>query len=234
MKNFFITASGTEVGKTLVTTALCWQLRQRGIKVTALKPIVTGFKDDDENSDPAQILRSCGLHPTPAVMKTIAPWQYEAPLAPHMAARDVSQIPERDDVVAFCQSHTGMGSNIVLVEGFGGVMAPLNHSHTLRDVMEVLGWPVILVGGNYLGAISHTLAAYEALRIKDIDVHALVLSESSGSNVSFNDTVETVEKFVARDIPIVKIPRLHEGNSKWKQAPSIHWLVDDERRKAIV
>ncbi|MGE0754019.1 MAG: dethiobiotin synthase [Alphaproteobacteria bacterium] len=234
MKRFFITASGTEVGKTLVTTTLCWQLRQRGKKVTALKPVVTGFSDTDVQSDPALILHSCGIHPEPAVMKAIAPWRFEAALAPHMAARDESDVPRLAQVVEFCKSHSDIGTHTLLVEGFGGVMAPLNHEHTVRDIITALDWPVLLVGACYVGAINHTLTAYESLRTKNVDIHAIVISESEGSPVSLTATVDTVEQFVASDIPVVKMPRLPENGTKWKQAPLIDWIVDDEREKAII
>lgn len=234
MSHYFITASGTGVGKTLVTTTLCWQLRQRGKKVTALKPVITGFDPEDETSDTALILRSCGLHHTEAVMKTVSPWQYALPLAPSMAAKDMTKAPKLDEVVAFCRSHADLDANTVLAEGFGGVMSPLNQGHTLRDVMQALGWPVILVGGSYLGAITHILSAYEALCAKNIPIHTVVVSESPNNHVKLEDTVATIEKFIAPHIPLVKIPRIQAEDSKWKQAPLIHWILSDEPSKNAV
>ena len=104
MKSFFITAPGTGVGKTLVTTALCWQLRQAGKKVTALKPVISGYDPDDQQSDTALILKSCGIVPTKAAVETISPWRFAAPLAPNMAA-DRERKPQVDleVLVAFCQ-----------------------------------------------------------------------------------------------------------------------------------
>ena len=63
---FFITGAGTEIGKTLVTTSLCWQLKQRGHQVTALKPVITGYDAKDDNNDAALILKSCGVTASPA------------------------------------------------------------------------------------------------------------------------------------------------------------------------
>lgn len=228
MQRYFITASGTEVGKTLVTTSLCWQLRQRGKKVTALKPVITGFKNGDEQSDTALILRSCGLHPSEAVINTISPWRFEPALAPHMAVKKITDAPQLDEVVRFCKSHETLESNVVLAEGFGGTMAPLNYKHTMLDIMDGLCWPAIIVGGSYLGAISHTLTAYESLRNRGIPVAALVISESASSTVGLKETVKTVERFIDKDTPVAKIPRLEEEVAKWKQAPLINWVLSDE------
>jgi len=57
-----------------------------------------------------------------------------------------------------------MQTDVVLAESAGGIMTPLDDRHTMLDVMERLRWPVILVAGSYLGAISHTLSALEVLK----------------------------------------------------------------------
>jgi dethiobiotin synthetase len=177
MDSFFITSIGTGIGKTLVTTALCSQLRQQGKKVTALKPIVSGFTYDDPESDPALILQSCGLMPTKALIDTISPWRFAAPIAPNMAALSEGKTIDLDKVIAYCRDHTNLKSDAVLLEGAGGVMAPISDQYTMLDWMEGLQWPVILVAGSYLGSLSHTLTAVEALRGRGVPVRALVISE---------------------------------------------------------
>lgn len=223
---FFITATGTGIGKTLVTTALCWQLTQQGKAVTALKPVVSGFNPDDEESDTALILKSRGLHPTPAMINTISPWRFAAPLAPNLAAAKEGRSLAFEDVENFCREHAALKSDIVLVEGAGGVMAPLNDTHTMLDLMRELAWPVIVVTGSYLGAISHTLTAMEALMARKLPVRALVMSESEGSAVPLDDTVAALSPFVPADIPLVKLPRLRVKNEAWKHVANISWICD--------
>src|SRR5438309_11970589 len=86
LRRLFITAVGTGVGKTLVTTILCHQLTRMGRPVSAVKPIVSGFSAEDPDNDPALILRSLGRSPTADAMTAIAPWRFAAPLSPHLAA----------------------------------------------------------------------------------------------------------------------------------------------------
>ncbi|MDX2112621.1 MAG: dethiobiotin synthase [Alphaproteobacteria bacterium] len=226
MRPFFITSSGTGVGKTHVTTTLCWQLAQAGKKVTALKPVISGFRQDDPATDSALILQSLGLTHAPQLLETISPWQFAAPLAPNMAAeREGKPAPQVDELVAFCREHAALANDVLLVEGVGGVMVPLNHQHTVLDWMAVLGWPVILVVGSYLGTISHTLTAIEVLRQRGVPLHALVVSESPMSDVPMEDTVRTFEQFISRDIPIVKLPRSSKAKP-WEHMPPIRWLVE--------
>jgi dethiobiotin synthetase len=222
----FITASGTDIGKTLITTTLCWQLRQQGKSVTALKPVITGYKEQDLNNDAALILKSCGLKPTPALIKTLSPWRFAAPLSPNMAAAREGATLNFDALVAFCREHAVLESDVVLVEGVGGVMVPLNDEKLVLDWIQALAWPAILVTGTYLGAISHTLTAMGALQSRDIPVRALVISESENSSAPLDDTATTLKRFIPENIPIVKIPRWRDTEDMWKAMPLITWMCE--------
>src|SRR5262245_56023861 len=173
MPSFFITGVGTGVGKTLVTTILCHQLNRLGWPVSALKPIVSGFSAEDRHSDPALILRSVGQSPTPEAMAAIAPWRFAAPLSPHLAARREGRAIALEDVVAFCRAQEQDNSDFLLVEGAGGVMTQIDQTQTVIDLIIALSYPVILVTGTYLGALSHTLTALHALRCTDTPVQAI-------------------------------------------------------------
>lgn len=226
MPSFFITGSGTGVGKTLVMTILCWQLRQSGKTVTALKPVITGYNPEDAGNDAALILKSCGLVSSPALMATIAPWRYRAPLSPSMAAAQEGNPVDVEALAQFCRDHAALESDVVLAEGVGGVMSPLTETQTVLDWMEALGWPVILASGSYLGALSHTLASLEALKSRRIRVQALVVSESEGSPVSLVETAVALEKFLPSALPVVKLPRIGGKGELWKQAPPISWMCE--------
>src|SRR5690348_8678812 len=107
MRGLFITGVGTGVGKTLVTTILCHQLREMGRSVCALKPVVSGFADDDPASDPALILRSLGITPTAEGIASISPWRFAAPISPHLASRREGRSVSLEDVVRFCREREG-------------------------------------------------------------------------------------------------------------------------------
>jgi dethiobiotin synthetase len=87
---------------------------------------------------------------------------------------------------------------------------PLDERHTVLDWMSVLRIPIVLVAGSYVGTVSHSLTALEVLARRNLDVAAVVVSESGGSAASLADTVATVQHFVGA-IDVVALPRLAPG-----------------------
>jgi dethiobiotin synthetase len=218
MRGLFITATGTGVGKTLVTTILCHQLSERGRKVRALKPVVSGFSSDDPPSDPALILQSLGQEATLSAIAAIAPWRFHAPVSPHLAARLEGRALAFADVAAFCRDPKHTDCDLLLIEGAGGVMSPIDDSHTFLDLMAALAHPVILVTGSYLGAISHTLTAICALKSRDIRIRAVVVSESEAS-AGLVETAESLERLAGADLSLYTFPRTVPGREpKWRLA----------------
>ncbi len=222
----FITSTGTGIGKTATTTALCWQLRADHQQVAALKPVISGFDPQDESSDSALILKSCGITPSPEAIHTISPWRYHAPLSPNLAADREGGPVDLATLVDFCRDYEALAQGQMLIEGVGGIMVPLNNHHMVADWMQALNWPVILVCGTYLGALSHTLSALEVLRHRALRVKALVVSESENSPVSLYDTAATLEQFVQFTTPVVKIPRLPAMAQPWEHWPPLSWICD--------
>ncbi len=224
MKPFFITSTGTGIGKTLITCSLSYQLRQQGKTVTALKPVMAGYSPLDLDNDSGLILKACGITPTAPLMETISPWRYSQPLAPNMAAQTEGNPVNLDSLVKFCNDHAALESDVLLVEGCGGIMVPLNDHYTVLDWMEKLGWPVILVIGSYLGAISHTLTAVETLKSRALRLSSIIICESDYMAVDLVQTADTLEKFLPDSIPLLKIPRIADKEDIWKQTPPIGWL----------
>jgi dethiobiotin synthetase len=205
MSAYFITGAGTDVGKTFVACGLIRALIARGRKVRALKPIVSGFEDAAAaGSDPGLLLAAQGRAVTPDEIAAVSPWRFKAPLSPDMAAARENRTIDFAAVTAF--SRAVAPGETLLVEGVGGVMVPLDDRHTTLDWMQALGFPVILVGGSYLGAISHTLSALEVLRGRGVPVAAIVISETAGSMVALDHTAQTMARFTAPQVA-VKLPR---------------------------
>src|SRR5689334_20537801 len=191
----FITSSGTGIGKTLVTTSLCWQLRQSGKTVKALKPVISGYDAADLNNDSALILKSSDVEPTAPAQEAISPWRYKAPLAPAMAAAKEGHPIDIKTLTDFCLQPFSPPADVILAEGVGGIMVPLNQHQTVLDWVSALSWPVVLVAGSYLGSISHALTALQSLRSRDLAVRAIIVSASE-DGVPLEDTAATLEKFL--------------------------------------
>jgi dethiobiotin synthetase len=106
--------------------------------------------------------------------------------------------------VEYCKSALEQRREILLIEGVGGVMAPLDQHRTILDVMMALELPLILVTGSYPGSISHTLTALDSLYRRDLNVIATIISESPGSQVALDDVVAVISRFTD---PVISLPR---------------------------
>ncbi len=229
MSRLFLTGTGTGVGKTLVTTILCHQLRLMGRLVRALKPVVSGFSDNDPDSDPALILRSLGRTLTPESLAEISPWRFAAPISPHLAARREGRKVRMEEIRRFCLERTPEPGTIQLIEGAGGLFSPICENATCARLIAALGDPVILVAGTYLGSISHTLTALGCLTAMEIPIRAIVVSESAES-VGLIETMESLREFGGTGIPIHPLPRLSNTiEDQWRAAPSLAHLCEVDR-----
>lgn len=205
MSAIFITGTGTEVGKTFVAASLIRHLRQMGRSVEAIKPVVSGFDSDHPAaSDPAILLNALGFPATLPNIERISPWRFRAAMSPDAAARQENRRIDVAEVVAFCQSAIKQRQEILLIEGVGGIMVPLNEQRTILDVMMALQLPLILVAGSYLGTISHTLTALDALFRRDLSVLAVIVSETPGATVPLAETVAAIGRFAE---PVIGLPR---------------------------
>jgi dethiobiotin synthetase len=211
MTALFVTATGTDIGKTFVTTGLIRHLRGASRTVAAIKPVVSGFDSASwQASDPALLLAALGRPVTLEEVAAVSPWRFKAPLSPHMAARCEGRTIAFLEVVEFCRRAMAARRGVLLIEGIGGVMVPFDDRHTVLDLMSMLRIPIVLVAGSYVGTISHTLTALEVLARRNLDIAGVVVSESEASAASLDDTVATVQQF-ADTIDVIGVPRLPPG-----------------------
>jgi dethiobiotin synthetase len=212
MSAIFITATGTEIGKTYVAAGLIQHWRAVGREVDALKPVVTGFDlAAAAASDPGVLLAALGRPISSTEIDRIAPWRYAAPLSPDMAARREDRALDFDALIAFSRQAAAAAQGVLLIEGIGGVMVPLDERHTVLDWIAALNIAVLVVTGSYLGSLSHTLTALDALRRRNLPIKALVVNETPGSSVSMTDALTSLQKHAA-PVPIVALARLPAGD----------------------
>jgi dethiobiotin synthetase len=213
MGAFFVTGSGTDIGKTFVAAGLARALRASGRAADILKPIVSGFDEaHPDGSDPALLLAALGRPPTRDNLAEISPWRFKAPLSPDMAAAAEGRSLDVAKVRAFCDAAIVRAKDILLIEGAGGVMAPLNGGQTQLDLIAALRLPLIFIGGSYLGAISHALSALDAAQSRGLEVRAIVVNESEGSTVDLEATAATLRNFAKA--PVVALRRAGPGASE--------------------
>jgi len=208
---YFVTSTGTDIGKTFITAGLIGVLRAQNRKVAALKPVVSGYDSSVvETSDPAVLLRALGRPVSAEEIAAIAPWRFHAPVSPDLAAARESRVIDFDELIAFSRNAVAATDGILFIEGVGGIMVPLDGQHTVLDWMAALELPLLLAVGGYLGTISHTLTALDVLAARKLKVAAIVVSESERNPVELAETVASIARF-AKDSAVIGLPRLPAG-----------------------
>lgn len=175
-KIYFIAGIGTDIGKTFTVEKLCKTLKNS----SAIKPIASGFSDNDQMSDSAKILHSMGISHSSQPIDSITPWRFRDPISPHFAAEEASKTIDFMEVKAFCLQKIEQAkkdNQFLFIEAAGGVMTPINHSKTFLDLVAELHIPTLLVSANYLGSISHTLCAYNALSSRGVNVENIIINQ---------------------------------------------------------
>jgi dethiobiotin synthetase len=199
--SLFVAGAHTDIGKTHVACALIRAARARGIACDAFKPVLSGFDPAHAAaSDAGRLLHALG-RPV-AEIDTVSPLRFAAPVAPPIAARREGVRLEMSEILARCRAWLAAGSaDLRLLEGAGGVLSPIAEDGTALDLPLALALPSILVGGGYLGAVSHTLTALEVLRGRGLPVLALVASEDGGAEApEFADTLEMLRGFAGAPV----------------------------------
>ncbi|HUG66372.1 MAG TPA: dethiobiotin synthase [Pirellulaceae bacterium] len=194
----FITGTDTNVGKTYVTALIAKQLIATGKRVGVYKPAASGCVGD-ESDDPFVLWQAAGR---PATMADVCPQRFTAPLAPHLAARaegkevDVERLRAGLD---FWRQH----SDVILVEGLGGLMSPVSDDEYVADLAHDFRFPLIIVAPNALGVINQTLQTLiTASTFRDgLDVAGIVLNHRPAARGA-NDvsTHSNVSELAARCI----------------------------------
>ena len=205
MRGYFVTATGTDIGKTYVSARLIEAWRSRGIRAEATKPLMSGFAEDAlEQSDAGRLLVAMGREVTPESVSEICLHRLTPPLAPNVAMRQAGIAQDYNEVLGFTQRRLAADADVHLVEGAGGVMSPLTDETLQIDLMADLQLPIILVTAPYLGSISHTLTAIDALHARGLAIVALVVSQPSVAGADLQSFIDEVSRF--RQLPVAGMP----------------------------
>lgn len=207
MNGIFITSTGTDIGKTYLTQQLLAYDQTQHRQFSASKPVISGWPENDkeiQHTDTGILLQSQQQSFTAHNIHNLSPWRFFHPLTPSMAAAKEGKKIALSELVLHCQNkmtQAKLNKQIHLIEGVGGVMAPMGEQYTVVDWIQQLRMPCILVVGSYLGTLSHALSAVAVLQMKEINILALVINETQNSNVALNETLDCLQSFV-QPIPV--------------------------------
>ncbi len=189
-KAFFITGTGTGVGKTIVTAAIASHLLSLGRNVAVMKPVQTGLS---ESAGDLATISSLVPGIVDLPRDIACPYSFPLPASPALAAADAGKRISTARIISAyrkCISYPGL--DILLVEGAGGLMVPLSGKFMMIDLISNLKTPVILVADAGLGTINHTLLSIEAMERRSINIAGIILNR-----------MPSVKSLVEKDNPYV-------------------------------
>ncbi|MDD4700985.1 MAG: adenosylmethionine--8-amino-7-oxononanoate transaminase [Desulfovibrio sp.] len=226
LQGIFVAGSGTDVGKTVCTGALLRALQQAGCAVQAVKPVQTGVLASEvassSLSDAAVYSKALeGIRPLEHLHASAVLHCFGLPASPHLAAAKENMRLDCQNLCHDILTHwDALQASALLLEGAGGLHVPLNEDEDMLDLMAILGLPVLLVGGNYLGGLNHILLSVAALLHRGLSLVGLALVPAPdpakgcpGVDVAdmLADNARILQKklrVLGCDAPLIEVPRL--------------------------
>lgn len=187
IRGLFVTGTDTGVGKTTVACRLARALRARGLDVGVMKPVETGCGPELVPAD-ALLLREAAGSPDP--LEAICPCRYVEPLAPAVAARLAGAVAPDLDQMATLARELAARHEVLLIEGAGGALVPLDERHMVADLIRRLDVPALIVARAGLGTLNHTLLTVEALRSRGNAIAGIVLNAFGPEDPSMDTNPE--------------------------------------------
>jgi dethiobiotin synthetase len=190
---FFITGTDTEVGKTLLSGALILKLREAGIGAIGFKPVVAGTYIDSNgqklNEDLETLRIASGLD---SQEPSLCPYVLNEAAAPHLVAKKNGVYLDSSIILGDLHS-LSQQFEVVVVEGAGGFLVPLNEQEDLGDLSQAMDLPVILVVGMRLGCINHALLTCEAIVSRQLTIAGWVANTLSEEMPLLEENIQTLK-----------------------------------------
>jgi dethiobiotin synthetase len=230
---FFITGTDTDVGKTLIATALLRLARDSGQTTLGLKPVAAGcalVNGQWMNKDAQQLLRASANKPDYA---TVNPVALREPMAPHIAAEREGRSIHAGELVQHCKAQLS-SADFTVIEGAGGWLVPVNAHETMADIAAGIGCPVILVVGMRLGCINHTLLTAAAIAATGLPLAGWVANHIDPDMAVADANIATLENRLAAPL-LGRVPYMETPDalfaSKYLRLPGTHDIAARIRRQ---
>lgn len=195
-KNIFITATGTDVGKTYVSALLVKKMRESGFGCGYFKPVLSGVEEKEgrlTQSD-ANYVTSTAKIPSSAD-DCVTYWWKEA-VSPHLAAKRAGEKIEIEKIKKHFEKLQAK-YDYLLIEGAGGITCPLRledgEKYLLKDLIKELGAGILIVADGGLGTINSTLLTVDYARANGIEVKGIILNNFEPENFMHQDNLKQVE-----------------------------------------
>lgn len=193
-KSYFVIGTDTNVGKTYVASALIRQFVEAGFKTIGMKPIASGCEINEQgelvNEDVVALSEASNVR---APLDLVNPYRFVPAIAPHIAAEQAGVQIQSDVIVQIYHQLTTL-AEVLIVEGAGGFLVPINSQETLADLAVKLNLPIILVVGVRLGCINHALLTVEAIKARGLSLAGWVANQVDSEMSVFDENLVSLQQ----------------------------------------
>ncbi len=197
LPGLFVTGTDTGVGKTTVSCAILRACRKAGLGVVPFKPLVSGQAADGSFEDIEKLRLASGMNLTDA---QISPLRFGPPVAPAVAAQNLGQGVDWSAVATRIEA-LNQARQPVLVEGVGGLLAPLEGAdYTIRELIRDLALPVLVVARTGLGTLNHTAMTVELLRASGARIAGIVMNGGDEREGAVTSNRAWIEKMTGVEV----------------------------------
>lgn len=198
-KGVFVTATGTDVGKTYITALLVKKMRESGYNTGYYKAALSGAESVSD-SDAGYVNRIAGIGQNE---DTLVSYIYKTAVSPHLAARLEGNPPDLDRIAAD-YAEVSRNYDYIAAEGSGGIVCPVRWDDSahilLEDVIRKLGLGAVIVADAGLGTINSAVLTAEYMKNRDIEVRGIILNRFNGS-IMHCDNAAMIEELAG--VPII-------------------------------
>lgn len=196
-QSYFVVGTDTNVGKTYVSSALIQHFVAQNIQTIGMKPIASGcdLAEDNQliNEDVSILIENSNVQSS---LDLVNPYRFKPAIAPHIAA-EKSGVTINLEVIAKTYQILTKLADVVIVEGAGGFLVPLNDKETLADLAAKLDLPIILVVGMRLGCINHALLTAEAIERRGLTLSGWVANQIDPAMPMFEENLTTLRRHIS-------------------------------------
>jgi dethiobiotin synthetase len=195
---FFITGTDTGVGKTYVACKLISDYVALRYKVVGMKPVAAGGELVDGKWLNEDVLKLEAVSNVKAPRELVNPYSFKEAIAPHIAAESAGAEIKIDVIKQAFDALTKL-ADIVIVEGAGGFLVPLNDKESVADLAAALNIPIILVVGMKLGCINHSLLTVEAIKARKLILHGWIANQITPNMDFCDENIATIAQKTRMD-----------------------------------
>lgn len=189
---FFITGTDTGIGKTYVACQIIRDYVAQGYRVVGMKPVAAGcdLVDGQWVNEDVRLLTEASNVDAP--LRLVNPYCFQAPIAPHIAA-ELTGVDVQMEVIQAAFNKLAKLADVVVVEGAGGLLVPLNAKHSIADLIALLNIPIIFVVGMRLGCINHALLSIEVMQSRHLPISAWVANPIDKAMLCYQENLHTLK-----------------------------------------